>query len=253
MVPAPRPVVLKPQAVAAALAPAATRSSSVATAAAAVAAASSSNSSSVDNTVRLPLGPGGSQVAFTPNVEWATADLLTGVAELRSNFALTGKGIKIAVVDTGIDYTHPAFGSCTGINAPAGRCRVVAGRDLVGDNYTGGSSKPQPDNDPVSQAGMRARAWLVRRQVRAVFRMTPGWHQHALRPLLLLVPCHPPLPSPQRDCYSGFHGTTVAGVAAAGWYKGAPMLGVAPEALIGAYKVRRWSGGAVAAAAAQGS
>jgi subtilisin family serine protease len=35
------------------------------------------------------------------------------------------------------------------------------------------------------------------------------------------------------------HGTAVAGVAAAGYVPGAPMLGVSPEAQIGAYKVGR--------------
>jgi subtilisin family serine protease len=35
------------------------------------------------------------------------------------------------------------------------------------------------------------------------------------------------------------HGTTVAGVAAAGYWPGAKMIGVAPGALIGAYKVRQ--------------
>jgi hypothetical protein len=40
-------------------------------------------------------------VGFRPNVEWATADLLTGVTELRSNFKLTGRGVKIGIIDTG--------------------------------------------------------------------------------------------------------------------------------------------------------
>jgi hypothetical protein len=40
-------------------------------------------------------------VGFRPNVEWATADLLTGVTELRNNFKLTGRGIKIGIIDTG--------------------------------------------------------------------------------------------------------------------------------------------------------
>eukprot|EP00775_Hariotina_reticulata_P009497 gene9497-9660_t len=67
----------------------------------------------------------------------------------RSNFKLTGKGIKIGIIDTGIDFTHPAFGSCTGVNLPRGQCRVVAGRDFVGDQYIGASTTPKPDNDPV--------------------------------------------------------------------------------------------------------
>jgi Subtilase family len=40
------------------------------------------------------------------------------------------------------------------------------------------------------------------------------------------------------DCAAIRHGTTVAGVAAAGYVPRAPMIGVAPEALLGAYKVR---------------
>jgi hypothetical protein len=40
-------------------------------------------------------------VGFRPNVEWATADLLTGVTELRNNFKLTGRGVKIGIIDTG--------------------------------------------------------------------------------------------------------------------------------------------------------
>lgn len=35
------------------------------------------------------------------------------------------------------------------------------------------------------------------------------------------------------------HGTSVAGVAAAGYVPGGPMIGVAPEAELGVYKVRR--------------
>lgn len=50
----------------------------------------------------------------------------------------------------GIDYTHPAFGGCTAINEPAGQCRVVAGKDLVGDEFVSGKDVQKPDNDPVS-------------------------------------------------------------------------------------------------------
>lgn len=63
-----------------------------------------------------------------------------------------GKGIKVAVLDTGIDYTHPAFNA----NLPAGQhcfgkpeCTVISGRDLVGDDFTGFNS-PVPDDDPFA-------------------------------------------------------------------------------------------------------
>ncbi|KAF6250542.1 hypothetical protein COO60DRAFT_1681808 [Scenedesmus sp. NREL 46B-D3] len=46
------------------------------------------------------------------------------------------------------DYTHPAFGSCTAINEPAGQCRVVAGKDLVGDEFVSGRDVQKPDDDP---------------------------------------------------------------------------------------------------------
>jgi poly(3-hydroxybutyrate) depolymerase len=42
----------------------------------------------------------------------------------------TGSGVAVAVIDTGVDYTRAAFGSCTGVNAPQGTCRVVHAQDF---------------------------------------------------------------------------------------------------------------------------
>ncbi|KAG2206094.1 hypothetical protein INT47_003743, partial [Mucor saturninus] len=42
----------------------------------------------------------------------------------------TGKGVKVGIIDTGIDYTHPALGGCFGDG-----CLVAYGHDLVGDAY----------------------------------------------------------------------------------------------------------------------
>ena len=42
---------------------------------------------------------------------------------------LTGTGITIAVIDTGVDYTHPDLGGCLGIN-----CKVVGGYDFINDD-----------------------------------------------------------------------------------------------------------------------
>lgn len=44
---------------------------------------------------------------------------------------LTGTGQTVAVIDSGIDYTLPAFGSCSAPGSPAG-CRVVAAVDTSG-------------------------------------------------------------------------------------------------------------------------
>ncbi|EWC44368.1 hypothetical protein DRE_01194 [Drechslerella stenobrocha 248] len=69
-----------------------------------------------------------------------------GVHKLRSQ-GLTGTGIKIAVIDTGIDYTHPSLGGKFG---PGNK--VSFGTDLVGENYTG-SNTPVPSDDPIDCAG----------------------------------------------------------------------------------------------------
>ncbi|KAG1051820.1 hypothetical protein G6F43_005997 [Rhizopus delemar] len=66
----------------------------------------------------------------------------TGINKLRDKLGLSGQGIKVGVIDTGVDYTHPALGRCFGQG-----CRVAYGYDFVGDAYTG-DNLPQPDNDP---------------------------------------------------------------------------------------------------------
>ena len=45
------------------------------------------------------------------------------------NPCLTGEGVTIAIIDTGIDYTHADLGGCFGSG-----CKVIAGYDFVNDN-----------------------------------------------------------------------------------------------------------------------
>jgi subtilisin family serine protease len=54
-------------------------------------------------------------------------------ADVVHSCGFTGAGVAIAVIDSGIEYTHPAFGSCIGVGTPSS-CRVVAGRDFYGNN-----------------------------------------------------------------------------------------------------------------------
>jgi minor extracellular serine protease Vpr len=54
----------------------------------------------------------------------------------------------VGIIDTGIDYTHPAFGSCTKIGSEG--CTVQFGYDFVGDSYNGAGT-PQPDDDPMDE------------------------------------------------------------------------------------------------------
>ncbi|KAJ1923224.1 hypothetical protein IWQ60_006004 [Tieghemiomyces parasiticus] len=69
---------------------------------------------------------------------------LTGVSQLRKLLNISGKGVKIGIIDSGLDFNHPAFGRC--FKTPG--CRVAYGTDLVGDNFTGAAESIQPDADP---------------------------------------------------------------------------------------------------------
>ena len=79
---------------------------------------------------------------------------LTGVTEARNKLGLTGKGVKIGIIDTGIDIDHPAFGG-SGVPGSAAfpTSKVVTGYDFVGDEYNGSSSSdkynPGPKPDPL--------------------------------------------------------------------------------------------------------
>lgn len=53
-----------------------------------------------------------------------------------------GKGVKIGIIDGGVDYTRAPLGGCFGPG-----CKIAGGYDFVGDNYDG-SNTPVPDNDP---------------------------------------------------------------------------------------------------------
>ena len=56
---------------------------------------------------------------------------------LRSNGAnITGAGQTVCIIDTGVNYTHAAFGGCYGNNNASSECKVIGGYDFVnGDTY----------------------------------------------------------------------------------------------------------------------
>ncbi|ORX90392.1 subtilisin-like protein [Basidiobolus meristosporus CBS 931.73] len=97
--------------------------------------------------------------------------LSTAVDRVHRQLNNTGAGIKVGIIDTGIDYNHPSLGGCFGSG-----CRVRYGWDFVGD-------KKSNANGPM-------------------------------------------------DCHG--HGTHVAGIVAA---KDANFVGVAPDVILGAYRV----------------
>ncbi|WP_151523823.1 cell wall-binding repeat-containing protein [Serinicoccus kebangsaanensis] len=88
--------------------------------------------------------------------ELFTAISMTGADIVQSELGFTGAGVKVGIIDTGIDYDHPDFG---GNGSPESTTfpteRVAFGYDFVGDDYNADPGagdayqpKPFPDEDP---------------------------------------------------------------------------------------------------------
>jgi minor extracellular serine protease Vpr len=71
------------------------------------------------------------------NPELSTALAMTGADVAQSDLGYTGTGIRVAVMDTGIDYDHPDLGGCFGAG-----CRVFTGWDFVGDAFNADTTSP---------------------------------------------------------------------------------------------------------------
>ena len=78
-----------------------------------------------------------------------TALAMTGADIVQSELGFTGAGIKVGIIDTGIDYDHPDLGGCFGED-----CRVQYGYDFVGDAYDSTLGTPAiPDPYPDDCGG----------------------------------------------------------------------------------------------------
>lgn len=73
---------------------------------------------------------------LTDSVPLINADEVWGLVDAHGN-SLKGNGIRIGVIDTGIDYTHPDLGGCIGSD-----CKVKGGYDFVNN-----------DNNPFDDVG----------------------------------------------------------------------------------------------------
>ncbi|MGI5503376.1 S8 family serine peptidase [Lentzea sp. CA-135723] len=79
----------------------------------------------------------------------AHAVRLTRTSDVWKSLGKFGDGVRIGVIDTGIDYRHADFGGGTFPTA-----KVVGGYDFAGDAYTAKpGSVPEPDADPLDCEG----------------------------------------------------------------------------------------------------
>lgn len=122
---------------------------------------------------------------------------MTGVDIAHNELGLTGEGMRISIIDTGVDVDHPDFGGSgtpsDGLHPDWRTDQIQHGLDLVGDDYN--ANPASADYDPV------------------------------------------PRPDANPDDCNG-HGTHVAGIAAGnGDPEADGVVGVAPDAVIGAYRV----------------
>ncbi|MFW7379151.1 MAG: S8 family serine peptidase [Oligoflexus sp.] len=105
------------------------------------------------------------------NAIWGEMTSVKFIQALRAHeeLGITGKGVSVGVIDTGIDYTHKMFGGPgtsefyqsvdpTIIDAPFPTDKVIGGYDFAGSNFDSGASNwrlrfPQPDPDPLDESG----------------------------------------------------------------------------------------------------
>jgi subtilisin family serine protease len=93
-----------------------------------------------------------------------------GAPQVWSTYGVRGQGMRVAIVDTGIDYTHASFGGEGTVEAyeandPAfiedgsfPTAKVIGGFDFVGQDYDvldgdTGNDTPRPDFDPLDEDG----------------------------------------------------------------------------------------------------
>jgi minor extracellular serine protease Vpr len=85
----------------------------------------------------------------TAVADLATALAMTGADVAQNTLGLSGRGVEVAVIDSGIDYDHPDLGGCFGRG-----CRVEKGFDFVGDAFNPDplslsyNPTPMPDRFP---------------------------------------------------------------------------------------------------------
>ncbi|KAH6685073.1 serine endopeptidase [Plectosphaerella plurivora] len=106
--------------------------------------------SNVWQSKQLELGPVSPSMPTTQGAITSNYSIhhMTNVDRLHKE-GIFGKGVKIAVIDTGVDYNHSALGGGFGPGF-----KVAGGYDFVGEDwYPGGTAKKEPKDDPMDQFG----------------------------------------------------------------------------------------------------
>ncbi len=83
--------------------------------------------------------------------ELLTALSMTGADIAHSSLGLTGAGVKVGIIDTGVDYDHPDLGGdgvARSNSSMIPNARVITGWDFVGDAFTGPGAALTPDPYP---------------------------------------------------------------------------------------------------------
>uniref|UniRef100_A0A0W0EWX6 Putative pyrolysin n=1 Tax=Moniliophthora roreri TaxID=221103 RepID=A0A0W0EWX6_MONRR len=90
----------------------------------------------------IPVNPLSSD-GFVPVAESQSSHVMTGVDKLHAK-GITGEGIKVGIIDTGIDYTHPALGDGFGPGFKVLSPEVMTSLGMR-------TNTPVPDPDPLDQ------------------------------------------------------------------------------------------------------
>ena len=144
----------------------------------------------------------------------ASAGQMTGVANVWADYGYTGAGMKIAVIDTGLDLDHPSF---------------AADPETTDDSLT---------VDDINAVLTDLNAYAKRNYVTG-----ETLYRSAKVPFAFNY-CDNSLTADHSSDYQGDHGTHVAGIAAANATEGTSVVGMAPDAQIIVMKVFGANGGA---------
>ncbi|HEX7184704.1 MAG TPA: S8 family serine peptidase [Thermoanaerobaculia bacterium] len=87
------------------------------------------------------------EVEENPSPDMATAISMTQADIAQNELGLTGRGVRVAIMDTGIDVDHADLGGCFGAG-----CRIEVGHDFVGNAYNNDSTSPTYNPVPTPDA-----------------------------------------------------------------------------------------------------